>query len=132
AEEVPVDLEALAVDREPAVADAVRVAAHNGAEIGRMGRIVFKAIEAQNEGRVMARHPQVLQDRAPGKDGGGKPAALDGVTLDGLAVFRSAESLALHAAGLPLYLQAEPADANIFRVEVVFDALVAAFAAEAR
>ena len=67
AEEIRVDLEALAVDGEPAAGDAVGIAAGDRAEIGRERRIVVEMLEAEHQRRVVTFEPEILQRRAPAR-----------------------------------------------------------------
>ncbi len=75
---------------------------------------------------LMTFEAQVLNNCAPGQYFGGQSAARNRNAVDCLAVRRVAENFCVH-----LFLQPQAANADIFGIEIIFDALVSAFLAEA-
>ncbi len=58
------------VEDEASAADAVGIAPHHGAEIGRMSRVIVDRLEAEHDRLRACRrgHDEIADDRAPGED----------------------------------------------------------------
>ena len=92
---VELQLVGLAVQFEPALGDSVGAAPGRRAEIGRILRIVIESIEAEDERRLVAREPQILDNRPPGHDMRRQSAAGDPHSVDGLTLCRCSKNFAL-------------------------------------
>ena len=119
-------------DGETAVPHPVGVPPDHRPEIILMPQIAVQPLETEDQRRVVPLKAQILQYGAPRQNACREAARADPHALDRLAVRRRAEYF-MHdpVRRLLVRSQAEAADADIFGVEVVLDALMAAFAADA-